>query len=396
MIQTIAWHDGRVRFIDQTRLPAAEIYCETASWEEVAHAIRTLAIRGAPAIGVAAAMGVALAGGAASALPVREAQSRVEAAIAGLGRTRPTAVNLFWALDRMRRVAERDGWTSGEALAAALAAEAVAIHAEDLDQSRRIGEHGAVLIPDGARVLTHCNAGALATGGLGTALAVLYTAKQQAKRLSVFVGETRPLLQGARLTAWELKQAGVPVTLMTDSMAGAAFSRLGFDLVVVGADRIGRNGDTANKIGTYPLALLAREHKVPFYVAAPSSTFDPDLASGKEIPIEERAGEEVLGLAGVPTAPAGIQVWNPAFDVTPHELVTAFVTEHGVIRPPFEGRLPSRVAAQPKAPATQPPAPAPQARVRPVEPPPPPARSADLPLTAPGHAAKFGPLPRLS
>jgi methylthioribose-1-phosphate isomerase len=345
LIQTIAWHDGRVRYIDQTRLPGAETYVETASWEEIAHAIRTLAVRGAPAIGVAAAMGVALAGRAARALPVREALSAVAVANAGLASTRPTAVNLFWALDRMRRVAEDGGWTSGEALAEALAQEAVAIHTEDLEQSRRIGEHGAVLIPEAARVLTHCNAGGLATGGLGTALAVLYAAHEQQKRLSVFVGETRPLLQGARLTAWELKKAGVPVTLMTDSMAGAAFARLGFDLVVVGADRIGRNGDTANKIGTYPLALLAREHGVPFYVAAPSTTFDPDLAGGQEIPIEERAGEEVMGLAGVPTAPPGIQVWNPAFDVTPHALVTAFITEGGVIRPPFPGRLPSKWTA---------------------------------------------------
>jgi methylthioribose-1-phosphate isomerase len=285
-------------------------------------------------------MGVALAGARASALPLGQAQAAVAAAISGLAGTRPTAVNLFGALERMRLVAKRDEWSSAEGLARALAVEAAAIHAEDLDQSRRIGEYGAALVPGGARVLTHCNAGGLATAGLGTALAVLYTAHRQEKQLSVVVGETRPLLQGARLTAWELKQAGVPVTLITDSMVGAAFARLGIDLAVVGADRIARNGDTANKIGTFPLALLAREHRVPFYVAAPSTTFDPDLASGKEIPIEERLGEEVRGLAGVPTAPAGVSVWNPAFDVTPHELVTAFITEHGVIRPPFEGRLP--------------------------------------------------------
>lgn len=340
MIPTIAWRDGRVRYIDQTKLPAAEVHRETTSWEEIAEAIRTLAIRGAPAIGVAAAMGVALAARTARALPLEKAHAEVGAAIEGLSRTRPTAVNLFWALERMRGVAERSpGWGSAEALAEALAAEAVAIHEEDLEQSRRIGDHGAPLVKDGGRVLTHCNAGGLATGGLGTALAILYSAHAQGKRFEVLVDETRPLLQGSRLTAWELKRAGIPVTVITDSMAGAAFVRLGIDLVVVGADRIGRNGDTANKIGTYTLAVLAREHRVPFYVAAPSTSIDPDLESGQAIPIEERAPEEVLSVGGVQSAPEGVQVWNPAFDVTPHDLVTAFITENGVVRPPFAGRL---------------------------------------------------------
>ncbi len=342
MIETIALTgDGRVRYLDQTRLPAAETYVTTADWQEVARAIRTLAVRGAPAIGVAAAMGVALAARAASALAPEAADRAITGAIDGLGATRPTAVNLFWALARMRdgHARARAAGLAGDALARALAAEAAAIHAEDLAQSRAIGEHGAELVPARAQILTHCNAGGLATGGLGTALAVIYAAHAQGKDLRVLADETRPLLQGARLTAWELHRAGIPVTLITDSMAGSAMARLGVDLVVVGADRIGQNGDVANKIGTYPLAVLAARHRVPFYVAAPSSTIDPDLRDGADIPIEERAAEEVTEFAGARIAPAGILAWNPAFDVTPAELVTAIVTERGVIRPPYQGKL---------------------------------------------------------
>ncbi len=341
MIETIAFKDGRVRFIDQTLLPAAEIQRETTDWREVAVAIRSLAIRGAPAIGVAAAMAVALAARAARDLPAARADEAIGRAIDGLAATRPTAVNLFWALARMRGAHDRAraAGIGGEALAQELEAEAAQILAEDLAQSRAIGAHGAELVPHGARILTHCNAGGLATGGLGTALAVIYAAHEQGKEVTVFVDETRPLLQGARLTAWELHRSGIPVTLITDSMAGAAMARLGLGLVVVGADRIGRNGDTANKIGTYPLAVLAGRHRVPFYVAAPTTTIDPELEAGDGFPIEERAEEEVLGLLGVRTAPAGIRAWNPAFDVTPNELITAIVTERGVVRPPYAGKL---------------------------------------------------------
>jgi methylthioribose-1-phosphate isomerase len=348
MIETIVLRDGQVRFLDQTRLPADEIYVTTADWRVLADAIRRLAIRGAPAIGVAAAMGVALAGREAMAGGPGDPRSAVEAAIAGLGATRPTAVNLFWALERMRRVAAQGGDLSSAERARSLEAEAEAIHLEDLEMSRRIGAHGAELVSEGARVLTHCNAGGLATGGLGTALAVLYAAQAAGKRFEVLVDETRPLLQGARLTAWELTRAGIPTTLITDSMAGAAMARLGVDLVVVGADRIAQNGDTANKIGTYGLALLAAAHSVPFVVAAPSSTIDPALATGAQIPIEERSAAEVRTLGGHSTAPAGVQVWNPAFDVTPGRLVAAIVTEAGVIRPPYAGRL---VTPSPSSPA---------------------------------------------
>jgi len=342
MIETVALPgDGTVRYLDQTRLPAAEIHVTTADWREIARAIRTLAIRGAPAIGVAAAMGVALAARAARAQAPAAADRAIASAIEGLGATRPTAVNLFWALARMRdaHARARAVGLAGDDLARVLAAEAAAIHAEDLAQSRAIGEHGAALVPDEAQILTHCNAGGLATGGLGTALAVIYAAHAQGKAVRVLVDETRPLLQGARLTAWELDRAGISVTLITDSMAGSAMARLGVDLVVVGADRIGQNGDVANKIGTYPVAVLAARHRVPFYVAAPSTTIDPELRRGADILIEERAAEEVTALAGAKIAPAGIRVWNPAFDVTPGELVTAIVTERGVVRPPYPGKL---------------------------------------------------------
>jgi methylthioribose-1-phosphate isomerase len=339
VIETISLASGQVRYLDQTRLPAEEIYRETTSWKELAEAIRTLRVRGAPAIGVAAAMGVVLAALEARGQTREAGRAAIELAIEGLAGTRPTAVNLFWALERMRGVMAREAAGDGEALAEALAGEAQVILDEDLEQSRQIGRHGATLVPDGARIITHCNAGGLATGGLGTALAVIYEAHRQGKKLEVLADETRPLLQGARLTTWELSRAGIPVTLITDSMAGAAMARLGVDLAVVGADRIGLNGDTANKIGTYPLAVLAARHGVPFYVAAPTTTIDPDLPSGERIPIEERSPEEVVGLSGVRTAPVGVRAWNPAFDVTPHELVSAIVTERGVVRPPFTGRL---------------------------------------------------------
>ncbi|MGE5099586.1 MAG: S-methyl-5-thioribose-1-phosphate isomerase, partial [Deltaproteobacteria bacterium] len=296
-------------------------------------AIRSLAVRGAPAIGIAGAMGLTLAldGGERD----REhAQSRIAAAADRVRATRPTAVNLGWAVDRMLSVA-----MSGRELVSLrdeLRREATRILAEDRDMCRRIGEHGAALIPDGARVLTHCNAGALATGGLGTALAAIYVAVEQGKRVEVFVDETRPLLQGSRLTAWELTRAGIPVSVLVDSAAATLMRSARIDLCIVGADRIATNGDVANKIGTYGVAIAARHHRIPFYVAAPASTFDPSTASGDDIVIEQRSPDEVRCGFGVPTAPADVDVFNPAFDVTPASLITAIVSDRAVHRPPFD------------------------------------------------------------
>ena len=337
-VEPVGWRGGipgRLLLIDQRRLPAERVTLELdavrAAWE----AIKTLTVRGAPAIGVAAGYGVVL--GAQASLPA-DAEAVAAAALAAaehLATSRPTAVNLFWALERMRRAVERERARarSGQALAEALLAEARAIQAEDLAACRTMGAHGAALLPDGARVLTHCNAGALATAGHGTARGCIYSAVEAGKRITVLSCETRPLLQGARLTAWELQAAGVPVRLITDGMAAFAMQRGMVDAVIVGADRIARNGDVANKIGTYSHALAARRHGVPFYVAAPASTFDLGIASGAEIPIEERDEDEVTGFQGRRSAPAGVGAWNPAFDVTPAELIAAIVTERGVIRP---------------------------------------------------------------
>ena len=335
LIEPVAWSaDGAgVRILDQRQLPAREVYWDLRSIDEVCDAIRSLAVRGAPAIGIAGAMGLTLAldGGERD----REhAQSRIAAAADRVRATRPTAVNLGWAVDRMLSVA-----MSGRELVSLrdeLRREATRILAEDRDMCRRIGEHGAALIPDGARVLTHCNAGALATGGLGTALAAIYVAVEQGKRVEVFVDETRPLLQGSRLTAWELTRAGIPVSVLVDSAAATLMRSARIDLCIVGADRIATNGDVANKIGTYGVAIAARHHRIPFYVAAPASTFDPSTASGDDIVIEQRSPDEVRCGFGVPTAPADVDVFNPAFDVTPASLITAVVSDRAVHRPPFD------------------------------------------------------------
>ena len=312
-VQTLRWRGDALELLDQRLLPERTGYVRCRTAAEVATAIRDMVVRGAPAIGCAAAFGVALDRGS-------------EAAFEVLAKSRPTAVNLFWALERMRRAKD-------------YAAEAIAIYEEDIAANRAIGAHGAALVPDGARIMTYCNAGALATAGYGTALGVVRGAIEQGKKVSVIACETRPYLQGARLTAWECTQDGIPCTLVADNMAGHLMSRDDVDLVVVGADRIAANGDVANKIGTYMLAAVARRHALPFYVAAPLSTFDPKIENGAKIPIEERAPDEVTGWRGTRWAPQGVSVRNPAFDVTPAELVSAIVCEKGVVREPNEERV---------------------------------------------------------
>lgn len=348
-IRTVEWRDGVVVMIDQRRLPLEEVYIHCRTWQEVADAICTMAIRGAPALGVAAAMGMALAarsalGGGAHTRdsgtcdPV-QFRAELQAASKGLFETRPTAFNLPWALMEMEHIWKMDGITPAE-IAAQMEARAVQIHEEDLASCRAIGEHGAGLIQGEAPVvLTHCNAGALATAGYGTALGVIRSAYARNPRLRVFADETRPLLQGARLTAWELTREGIPVELITDNMAGY-FMRQGLIThVVVGADRITANGDVANKIGTYTVSVLAREHGVPFFVAAPFSTVDRSLADGGAIPIEERASTEVTGFGDARWAPLDVKVRNPAFDVTPARNVSAIITDRGVASPPYEESL---------------------------------------------------------
>jgi methylthioribose-1-phosphate isomerase len=333
-ISPVRWGDGRLLLLDQTRLPGEERWLACERWQEVADAIRTLVVRGAPAIGVAAAFGVALAARQSAAASPADFQADLETAREGLGATRPTAVNLFWALDRMRKVA-LEGGTLDE-VRARLLAEAIRVRAEDIAANRAMGDHGAALVPANARILTHCNAGALATAGYGTALGVVRSAWGQGKVALVWVDETRPVLQGSRLTAWECAREGIPHRLIADVAAAAVMARGEVDLVVTGADRIAANGDTANKIGTYGLAVLARHHGVPFYVAAPSSTIDPSLPSGASIPIEERDAGEVRRVGAQATAPDVTPVFNPAFDVTPAALITAIVTERGVFRAPYD------------------------------------------------------------
>jgi len=340
-VETVSWSgglDGHVRLLDQTRLPLEHVTLEIRSVDEMRDAIRRLAVRGAPAIGVAAAWGLLLAFRGLEDRTRENVLGVVRESAATLAKARPTAINLFWALDRMVARATRTAG-DGAAIQAALHAEAQAIQSEDQAACERMGQLGADLLADGASVLTHCNAGALATAGIGTALAPIYCAARAGKKVRVYAGETRPLLQGARLTAWELGQNGIEVTLITDSMAGRVMQEGRVDCVLVGADRIARNGDVCNKIGTYSLATLARAHKLPFYVVAPLSTFDPRVADGSAIPIEERAGEEVTQGFGERRAPAGVRVYNPAFDVTPARLVTAIVTEAGIVRDPDEARV---------------------------------------------------------
>jgi len=351
----ILWQDSLIRMLDQTLLPNEERWLELRDEHAVAEAIRTMRVRGAPAIGVAAAYGVALAARRSAAADTDSLLHVVDAAIDELSRTRPTAVNLFWALDRMRAASRRTD--SADACRALLLAEALAIDTENLQANREMGKLGADLIPEGATVLTHCNAGALATNGYGTALGVIRAAHAAGKRLEVFADETRPLLQGARLTAWELTRDGIPTTLIADTMAGSFMQRGRITCVIVGADRIAANGDVANKIGTYQVAVLARENGVPFYVAAPISTIDLSVPSGDHIPIEERDASEVRGFGIAQTAPDAVAIANPAFDVTPARYVTAIITEHGIARAPYEESLAAVVHGR-----TPPPAPPPAAR----------------------------------
>jgi len=345
-IRTVFWQDGTVVLIDQRALPLVERYVTCTDYRQVIAAIRDLTVRGAPAIGVAAAMGIALGARSIEAATPAAFRDAFAEVCRQFGAARPTARNLFWAIERMLRccdaaldaVADSPVSPDGDPFGTVrerLVVEAIRIGEEDIAANCRLGQSGCGLIPEGARILTHCNAGALATAGYGTALGMIRAAVEAGKKIHVYADETRPVLQGARLTAWELVREGIPCTLITDNMAGFLMKKGEVDLVIVGADRIAANGDAANKIGTYGLAVLARAHGIPFYVAAPLSTIDPTLPDGGAIPIEERAADEVTHVGGIRMAPEGIDVWNPAFDVTPHELITAVITEAGVIRPPF-------------------------------------------------------------
>ena len=338
-VQTLHWvggRDGHVAMIEQTLLPVERVEVEIRTVPEMVDAIYRLAVRGAPAIGVAAAFGVCLGLGDAAQKSGPDALAQVREVAKTLAKARPTAVNLFWALKRMQRRADRDlaAGADGEGIVAGQFEEAVVIRNEDDTTCQALGVVGAELIPDGATVLTHCNAGALATASIGTALAPIYEAARQGRQVAVFADETRPLLQGARLTAWELMQGGIDVTLITDNMAARVMFEGKIDAVFVGSDRIARNGDVCNKIGTYGVAVLARQHDIPFYAVAPLSTFDPDVPDGSHIPIEERPAHEITEGFGKRTAPEEVKVYNPAFDVTPHELVTGIVTEVGLIERP--------------------------------------------------------------
>jgi methylthioribose-1-phosphate isomerase len=338
-VETLRWCDGHLEMIDQRVLPAEFQYLHYDSAQTVAQGIRDMVVRGAPAIGCAAAYGVALEALRQRDTSASEFNASMERAFDVLAASRPTAVNLFWALARMRTLQRSLASQPPTTQANALLAEAHEIRAEDIRVNRALGAHGAALLADGARVLTHCNAGALATAGHGTALGVIRSAVEAGKRISVIADETRPFLQGARLTAWEMVQEGIPVTLITDNMAGFLMARGEIDAVIVGTDRVAANGDVANKIGTYMVAVLAQRHRIPFYVACPTSTIDMSIADGAAIPIEERARNEVTGFRDVQWAAEGVLVRNPAFDVTPAELVTALITEHGVVHQPSRERL---------------------------------------------------------
>lgn len=339
MIKTLEWTKEGVRFIDQRKLPTQEAYVTCGNYEEVAAAIRQMVVRGAPAIGVAAAMGLALAVRDSHGESAAETRRDFELAAEVLGATRPTAVNLFWAISRMRDTFEKLSRRPTADIKAGLIAEAQRMHAEDIAANQVMGKHGAMLLPSSGGVLTHCNAGALATCGYGTALGVIRAAVESGKKLHVFADETRPFLQGSRLTAWELAKDGIPTTVISDNMAGAIMSQGKIAAVIVGADRIAANGDVANKIGTYTVAVLAKENQVPFYVAAPWSSVDLNTPSGEQIPIEQRAASEVTHMAGKQVVPDGVRVENPAFDITPNRYISAIVTERGVARPPFAAAL---------------------------------------------------------
>src|SRR6476646_3128662 len=347
MLPTIGRHGDVIVMVDQRKLPGQEVYVRCRTPQEVARAIRTMVIRGAPAIGVATAMGIALGMRRSTAKGTRQFAVEFQKVCDLMAATRPTAVNLFWAIDRMKRVFA-EGAQSGESpseILARLDREAQAIHAEDVANCRAMGGHGAAMVPDGARVLTHCNAGALATAGYGSALGVIRAAVEQGKRIAVFADETRPFLQGARLTAWELLRDGINTTVITESMAGPLMRSGDVDIVVVGADRIAANGDTANKIGTYTVAVLAREHKIPFYVAAPVSTIDLATPTGDKIPIEERNAREVTHIGSSRLTPEGARIRNLAFDVTPHRYINGIITERGIFAPPYIETLKHAVEA---------------------------------------------------
>jgi len=339
MVQTLEWTESGVRFIDQTRLPTEEAYVICKSYEHVADAIRNMVVRGAPAIGVAAAMGIALGVKNSKAETVGELKLEFDKICDAMGRTRPTAVNLFWAIRRMREKFELLRVRPLAQLKQALIDEAQRMHAEDIAANQAMGRHGATLMPAAGGVLTHCNAGALATCGYGTALGVIRAAVEQGKKIHVYADETRPFLQGSRLTAWELMKDGIPITVISDNMAGSMMRQGKIGAIVVGADRIAANGDVANKIGTYTLAVLAKEHGIPFYVAAPFSTVDLNTPDGSRIPIEQRNPREVTHIAGKQMVPDGTEVENPAFDVTPAKYVSAIVTEQGIARAPFANSL---------------------------------------------------------
>jgi methylthioribose-1-phosphate isomerase len=349
VLETLKWTESGVLFIDQTKLPTEELWVTCRTYEEVADAIRTMVVRGAPAIGVAAAMGIALGARDLTAGGISQFRNGLGQICRLMGETRPTAVNLFWAIRRMQRRFEEVSTRPIPLIKQALIDEAVAIYNEDIATNRAMGAYGAPLLPAEGGILTHCNAGALATAGYGTALGVVRAAVEAGKKLHVFADETRPFLQGARLTAWELMKDNIPVTLISDNMAGAVMAQGKVQAVIVGADRIAANGDTANKIGTYSVAILAKEHGIPMYIAAPFSTVDMETADGSGIPIEERSSTEVTHLAGKQIAPTGVNVFNPAFDVTPAKYIKAIITERGVATAPFNHSL--RALAE-KKPAT--------------------------------------------
>lgn len=335
MINTILWKNNTVVLIDQNALPIAEKYVVCKSYKEVIFAIKNLTVRGAPAIGVAASMATALGALHLPSLSPKEFRKAFFAICEEIAKSRPTARNLFWALERMKEVLSRTKPASQSNLVQELINEAKCICLEDIEINRQMGKNGSPLFAGGDNILTHCNAGALATAGYGTALGVIRAARDEGKKLHVYVDETRPVLQGARLTTWELKKEKIPFTLITDNMAGFLMSQGKIDKIIVGADRIAANGDTANKIGTYSLAVLARAHRIPFYIAAPLSTIDVSLKTGEVIPIEERKSEEVTNFKGVRSAPAGTKVYNPAFDITPAKYITAIITEKGILTKPY-------------------------------------------------------------
>jgi len=348
MINTLEWTDSGVRFIDQTKLPTEESYVTCTTCEQVANAIRTMIVRGAPAIGVATAMGIALGVQRSKAETVGELKRDFDRCCERIRQTRPTAVNLFWAISRMQEKFESLRIRPLPQIKQALIEEAKRMHAEDIAANQAMGRLGATLMPSSGGVLTHCNAGALATCGYGTALGVIRAAVEQGKKIHVYADETRPFLQGSRLTAWELMKDGIPTTVISDNMAGAMMKQGKIGAIVVGADRIAANGDVANKVGTYTVAILAKEHTIPFYVAAPFSTIDLNTPDGSKIPIEQRNKEEVTHIAGKQIAPHGVQVENPAFDVTPAEYVTAIVTERGIARAPYSESLAKLAASADK------------------------------------------------